>query len=372
MHTPAPLVSVCVPTYNGARFLRRCLDSALEQNWRDLEVLVVDDGSGDETVAIARDYARRDTRVRVHVNPANLGLVDNWNRCVALTRGAWIKFLFQDDYLEPACVSRMLEAAGGEAALVAVRRDIVFEPGVPVSARRSYEPFTTHASLRAFFGGAPRIGAAEFASHVVRWPHLNCIGEPTAMMFHRSAFQRFGLFNRHLAVLADWEYAARVAVHTGLAYVDDTLAAFRVHSWSATQRRMASRRFRVCVLDGLIMEHELAHATTFAPVREAAARMSPPVDLRFRLVESARRARRKARRYAADPERPDPCALADWGDVVTRYPRLTKVPAGYRAARLARAVRRISWSVRQARWALRARVERAVLRGADATRKSAG
>ena len=93
MVSPNPLVSVCVPTYNGARFLRQCLDSALAQSWRDLEILVVDDGSTDESVAIARDYARRDDRVRVAVNAANLGLVENWNRCVALARGRWINFI---------------------------------------------------------------------------------------------------------------------------------------------------------------------------------------------------------------------------------------------------------------------------------------
>ena len=361
MASSNPLVSVCVPTYNGARFLQQCLDSALGQSWRDLEVLVVDDGSGDESVSIARDYARRDPRVRVHVNPQNLGLVENWNRCVAHARGQWIKFLFQDDYLEPTCLSRMLEAAAADTALVAVRRDIVFESGTPASVRRMYEPFMGWASLRALFGRGPWIGAAEFAAQVARRPQLNCIGEPTAMMIHRSAFGRFGAFNPAFAVLADWEYAARVAIHTGLAYVDETLAAFRVHAWSASQTRGASRRFRVWVLDGLIMEHELANAPLYEPARRAAARLRPPVDLHFRLAEAAREARRLARRYAADRQRPDPRALADWEDTVRRYPLLTAVPRGYRATRLA-------VSARRARWAVLRRIERAalLLRGAAA------
>jgi glycosyltransferase involved in cell wall biosynthesis len=363
--SPDPLVSVCVPTFNGARFLRQCLDSALGQSWRDLEVLVVDDGSTDETLAIARDYARRDDRVRVVVNPANLGLVENWNRCVTLARGSWIKFLFQDDYLEPTCLSRMLEAATGDTALVVVRRDIVFEPGIPAAVRQTYEPFTGRASLRAFFGRGPRIGAAEFAAHVVQRPRLNCVGEPTAVMMHRSAFDRFGAFNRDLAVLADWEWTARAAVHTGLAYVDETLAAFRVHAWSASQTRSAGRRFRVFVLDGLIMEHELANSPLYEPVRQAAAQARPAVDLHFRLAEAARQARRSIRRYATDRRRPDPRAQAEWDDTVRRYPLLTAVPRGYRTTRLALAMRR-------ARWAALGRLERAALalRGAAVARSS--
>lgn len=72
-----PLVSICIPTYNGARYLEACLDSALTQTFRDIEVLVVDDQSTDESCQIAQAYARQDRRVKVVGNKHNLGLV--WN-----------------------------------------------------------------------------------------------------------------------------------------------------------------------------------------------------------------------------------------------------------------------------------------------------
>ena len=84
-------MSICVPAYNGARFLRECLDSALAQTCADFEILVVDDSSGDNTAALARDYARRFPRVRVHVNERNLGLVANWNRCVELAQKVLVR-----------------------------------------------------------------------------------------------------------------------------------------------------------------------------------------------------------------------------------------------------------------------------------------
>jgi hypothetical protein len=128
---------------------------------------------------------------------------------------------------------------------------------------------------------------------------------------------------------------------------------------------MAGRRFRVQVLDGLIMDHELANAPLYEPARQAAARMRPPVDLQFRLAEAARHARRMARRYAGDRHRPDPRALADWDDTVRRYPLVTAVPRGYRTTRLILAMR-------HARWAALRRIERATLflRGAAAARSS--
>src|SRR5438093_1026213 len=106
----ALMVSVCVPTYNGARFLSQCLDTALAQTWGDFELLIVDDRSTDDTYEIAAEYATRDGRIKLYQNDRNLGLAGNWNRCVQLSRGQWIKFLFQDDLLDVTCISRMLES----------------------------------------------------------------------------------------------------------------------------------------------------------------------------------------------------------------------------------------------------------------------
>lgn len=340
-----PLVSITVPVYNGARFLRECLDSALAQTCADWELLVVDDGSGDDSAALARDYARRDRRVRIHVNDRNLGLVANWNRCVELARGAWIKPLFQDDRLEPECLDHMLAAARPTELLVVTRRTIDFDRGLAPAMRRAYDPFLSRITLRGVFGGVERIDGPRFAANMVERPKLNCIGEPSTLLVHRSAFERFGRFNPALINLAGWELAARVAVHAGISYVDEALATIRVHAGSATQVRAASRRFRVQVLDGLIVEHDMANAPVYEPARQAAAAQRPPVDLHLRLAESARLAKRLARHYAQDALQPDARAPLEWEDAERRYPLLTAVPTGYRATRLAAIMRRVRWAL---------------------------
>src|SRR5262249_59105555 len=96
-----PLVSICIPTYNGSAFLRQCLDSALAQADADLEVVVLDDASHDGTVEIVQEYAQHDRRVRFHQNSENRGSVGNQNRCIDHARGEWIKQLFQDNNLAP-------------------------------------------------------------------------------------------------------------------------------------------------------------------------------------------------------------------------------------------------------------------------------
>ena len=77
MTISAPSASICIPCYNGAPYLEACLASAIQQTHTDLEILVLDDGSSDDTVRIAERMAASDARSRIVLNPNNLGLVGN-------------------------------------------------------------------------------------------------------------------------------------------------------------------------------------------------------------------------------------------------------------------------------------------------------
>ena len=77
-----PTVSVLIPTYNYARYLPVAIESVLAQDFHDLEVVIVDDCSQDDSAEVIRHYAGLDPRIRFHLNRQNLGLVPNWNFCL--------------------------------------------------------------------------------------------------------------------------------------------------------------------------------------------------------------------------------------------------------------------------------------------------
>src|SRR5215831_284112 len=190
-----PVVSVCIPTYNGAAYLSQCLDSVIRQTCQSMEILVVDDNSNDDSVAIAERYAREDKRVLIIPNKLHLGLVKNWNRCVELATGEWIKFVFQDDRIEPSCVSRMLNAIRPGVDLVVVRRVLEFEQGTPTSVQELYTNHLAVHNLPRHFADCSYIPAQAFGKLILENPFGNCLGEPTAVMIRRSAFAKYGYFN---------------------------------------------------------------------------------------------------------------------------------------------------------------------------------
>lgn len=313
-------VSICVPTFNGATYLHQAIESARTQTFADFELLIVDDDSSDDTLAVAAEFARIDSRIRVHRNPRRLGLAGNWNRCLELASGEWIKFLFQDDYLQPTCVERLLElGTNSRATLVACRRDFDFDSSVPEGFKRSFLAYVAENDLSLRFPNhAGNITSAEFAAHVALYPALNCIGEPTATMFRRSAVAEYGYFNPDLIQAIDWEYWMRIAVDSGLNYLDESLATFRLHDQAATFANMR----RPLVLDLLILYHELAYGLCYAAVRKAARQAEPRVDLKQKLFSLNKRLKpMSVERVSSNGEKTN-VPIQEWNRVVKSYPRL--------------------------------------------------
>src|SRR5687767_7387347 len=103
-----PLVSICIPSYNSGEFIKQTLESVLAQTYGNIEVIVADDVSKDDTVQIARSIS--DPRLKVSVNEKNLGVVGNWNRSIELANGEYIKIMGADDLLAPSCVDEQVKA----------------------------------------------------------------------------------------------------------------------------------------------------------------------------------------------------------------------------------------------------------------------
>jgi glycosyltransferase involved in cell wall biosynthesis len=242
----APLVSICVPTWNGAAYLGEALESARAQTHPSLEVLVVDDDSDDGSLEIAAAF--KDPRFRLHRNERRLGIPGNWNRCLALAEGAYVKFLFQDDTLEPRAVAALLAALTSvpRASLAFGRREIRHQgPELEALPLRG----DAYAKALAWFYAtlpSPVEGAALVTQALTDGRDLavNVVGEPSFTLLRRDAALALGGFDTAFSQLSDWDLWMRLARQGPLVFVDDVLGVFRVHHGGASARNHARLRTR--------------------------------------------------------------------------------------------------------------------------------
>lgn len=174
-------MSIGVPVYNGERFLARALDSVLAQDLEDWELLISDNGSEDDTVAIAREYSERDPRIRWRANERNLGAVANFEVVFRETSGKYFMWLAHDDWIDPQYLERCVRALESEPDLVMAFAGMTVVGNEEETLKTSTLPMEKAAS------GSP---VARF--HSVLWG----LEDPTSPVFgvaRRSTLEHTGL-----------------------------------------------------------------------------------------------------------------------------------------------------------------------------------
>jgi len=210
----APKVSVCIPTYNYGRFIGDAIESVLAQTFDDFELVVVDNCSTDDTREIVERYAARDVRIVYYINDTNLGMVGNWNRCLELARGMYVKILCADDVLLPECLERSVRALDEfpGAALVSGARLVVDRQ---LNALKTY----SYSDCYECVPGTQLIKRCLFS-----W---NVIGEPTAVLFRKNLSARG--FNKSYMQQADVEMWFHLLEQGDFVYVPELFCKFRHH-----------------------------------------------------------------------------------------------------------------------------------------------
>lgn len=225
-HKIQPLVSICIPTYNGATFLDEALDSVLQQTYKNIEVIISDNLSTDNTQEIIENYKKKlECHVRV-VNNEKIGIGSNWNSCVRHSSGEYIKFLFQDDLLLPSCVEDMVKVIENDPSLgMVVCQKILIGNVDPEMILKNKE----------FFSAYKEYSKKEFLDDRNLYVHpRNKFGEPPCTLIRKSVFEEIGLFNENLRQGLDYEFWYRILKSYEIKLIDKPLVKFRIHNNQTT------------------------------------------------------------------------------------------------------------------------------------------
>lgn len=218
-----PKVTICIPTFNGAGYIRGAVDSVLQQKYQDFEVLIVDNCSADQTESLVAELSLQSEKIRFFRNEQNIGLAGNLNKCLDLARGEYIKYLCVDDLLLPGCLEQMVAGLSTHPAvsLVCGGRLSIDESGQPFGLRR-------YSSRKEVIPGSEVITKCLFGG--------NFIGEPTAVMFRKSVMR--ARFRDDLPQLMDMEMWFRFLESGELLNIETPLCAIRFHEAQMTRENI--------------------------------------------------------------------------------------------------------------------------------------
>jgi glycosyltransferase involved in cell wall biosynthesis len=257
-----PLISVCIPVYNGEKYLKTCLDSVISQTFLNYEVIICDDGSKDGSISIAEEYAGKHSSIKFFKNDRNLGLVGNWNRCVELANGSWIKFLFQDDLMNANCLEEMAKHTDADVELMVCKRNFLIEGEPDADEKDYYEKRVRTLENTGHYMG--NNFSAEIISKIAAdHPSLNFIGEPSLTMFRKISLVKVGGFDRELRQICDLEFLLRIASVYGLRYIPLQLCIFRIHDSSTTSRNTSGDNYYNMKIEALLYALKLLTKTEF-------------------------------------------------------------------------------------------------------------
>jgi glycosyltransferase involved in cell wall biosynthesis len=218
-----PKCTVAIPAYNRKDMIEGTLRSVLSQKLSDLEVLVVDDCSTDGCWEVLKTF--HDSRLRLVRNEVNVGLFGNFNRCLELARGSYIRILCNDDQLADGCLAR-------ECALMDANPSVAIlsSASALINAERRRIGVSGNCFKQGIYPGSLAIaGALGQMAHLVN--PLSC---PSGVLLRLSVARRVGWFDTSMRMCGDIDFFLRMMEHGDLAILQAEGAVVKVHSGTVT------------------------------------------------------------------------------------------------------------------------------------------
>lgn len=293
-----PLVSVLMPAYNARRYVAEAIGSVLAQTWRDFELLIIDDGSTDDTAAILARHAAADPRVRV-LSRRNGGIGAALNDGLVQARGELVARMDADDFCLPQRFARQVEflRQAPDCVLVGSRVLLIDPDGAPLFEMADIP--TEHEAIDAMLLQA-------------RWS----IVHPSVMM-RRDVVRRIGGYNNDVVPVEDHDLFLRLAEVGRLANLPDVLLRYRKHPMNSV-RVLADRRVNALrrVMDAAWARRGLGDRVPYPAILPDIDREDPRRDVKqkrnwgWQCLRSGNVG--TARKYALAGVREDPLALESW------------------------------------------------------------
>ena len=237
-----PLVSFCIPTYNNEEYIKETLDTVMNQTYLNIELIVVDDNSKDNTYnIIVKEYKdnyicpeNKRRVIKLYKNEKNLGMSGNWNKSLSLCTGKYLKLLCADDLLDENATAYEVNIMEKYKDVLCVSSDTQFvdKNGVKKGFYRRYHKC----------GIIDGISAVKFSLF-----SRNFLGAPLANLFRKDIYDKIGGFDPSFSYIIDYDFYIRVYLQGKVYILHMPLNFFRIRDDSNTGEVLGGDKGKIYV-----------------------------------------------------------------------------------------------------------------------------
>lgn len=216
----SPLVSICIPTFNSENFLEETLNGIILQTYNNIEIILGDNGSSDNTIRIIEKYSNLDNRIKYYINDQNIGYSRNCNKLISKATGEFISIYHSDDVYDPTIVEKEVNALIDNSDILGVftsyykiSKDgsIINKVHYPINKKEDFIKVNLDEYLK-----------------IVLAKGASCFCCPTSMI-RKEVYNSLNGYDENLKYIEDQDMWARILLNGSLGIINEKLIKYRIH-----------------------------------------------------------------------------------------------------------------------------------------------
>ena len=216
-----PLVSIVIPAYNNENTIIATLESIRNQSYKNIEIIIIDDNSKDKTLQLVTEQQKKDNRIKIYHNSTNLGMIGNWNKCIQMSNGEFVKLVCADDLLDKNEIEKETGVMILNPSVNLVESDTRL---IDINGKKTGSFKRYHKS--------GLVKGKKIARTSIIWN--NFFGAPVNNLIRKSVLDKTGYFDEQFTYILDFDMWMKIACTGDVYIIHELLISFRIRNDSNT------------------------------------------------------------------------------------------------------------------------------------------
>jgi glycosyltransferase involved in cell wall biosynthesis len=232
------LVSVCLPSYNSSGFIEETLNSLINQTYDNIEIIIGDNASSDNTCDIINEFQKKDSRIKYYINDINLGYSSNCNKLISLAKGEYVAIFHSDDIYDLKIIEKQVESLDTNIDLLGV-----FTMYNKISENGEFLENTKYPIISS--EQLIRVSLSRYIDIILEQGG-SCFCCPTSMI-RKDVYDKLNGYDEGLEYIEDQDMWARILINGEMGIINEKLLKYRIHNKQVSSIYLDKKRTQISI-----------------------------------------------------------------------------------------------------------------------------